>query len=388
MTTALLSVGYRPFFALGALNTLGAMLPWLYVLSGGAAPTQGWPPSILHGHEIIYGTVVPVIAGFLLTAVPNWCGSERITGPPLLALVCAWGAGRLALVLAGLVPPPWVAVVDIAFLPVFAGVIAVPILRTKRWRNLPILAVVLALALANAAIHLGLIEQSATLLRAGVRGAADLVVLLLIIMTGRLVPLFTRNDASRRGVRLELKEHGWLEPLVLLMALVTFGWDLALPGDAGSAILALLLVPLLALRQWGWRPLATSHEPMLWVLHVGHAFIVLGFALHAFDGLRGGLLGAGALHAFTAGAMGVTMIGMITRVTLGHSGRPISADGWVLLSFGLCIAGALGRIGAAMLGAEGYTPLLLAGGGLWTLAWGIYLARHANALVGPRADAT
>jgi len=179
------SEGYRPFFLLAAINVCFSMIPWLLMLSGRNVPTQGWPPQSLHSHEMIYGTVVAVIAGFLLTAVPNWTSTARVSGPPLVVLVLLYMAGRGALALSGPIDPVWVAAIDGAFLPVLAVFIGWPILQSRNWRNLPVLGVLLGLMLANAAIHTGVLESSYILLRAGTYSSVYLVVVLMMIISGR-----------------------------------------------------------------------------------------------------------------------------------------------------------------------------------------------------------
>lgn len=388
VSVSLASAGYRPFFLVAALNAVASMTLWLVMLAGVDVPTQGWPPSLLHAHEILYGTVAPVIAGFLLTAVPNWSASRKLEGVPLLGLVAAWGAGRIAMILSGRLDPISVAIIDVAFLPLLGLVIGIPIIASRKVRNFPVLAVVLALALANAAIHGGLIAHDAAMLRAGTTGAVYLVVVLLIIMTGRLVPLFTRNKLKHQGVEVG-ESPVWLDVAGVALTVSIFGIDLVRPGNQHAALVALAVAVLLAVRQSYWSPLRTRHEPMLWVLHVGHGWLIVGFILHAGANWFGGFLGAAALHCFTAGAMGTLMLGMMTRVSLGHGGHAIEADGWTKSLFVLVIVGAVLRVAGALStqAMSLYLPGLLVGGALWTTAWLIFCVRYWKPLTGHGAEA-
>ena len=382
----LLSLGYRPFFLLGAVNAWASMLPWLYVLSGGHVPTQGWPPHTLHAHEMIYGTVVPAIAGFLLTAVPSWTQTPPIVGARLAGLVLLWLAGRAALVLAGPVDPIAVAAVDVSFLPVLAWSVGRPIVGAGRWRNYPIVLVLLGLATANALIHLGLARSDLAALRMGTYGAVYLVVVLMLVISGRLVPLFTGNVLQRQGTLAPVSTIRAVGALAVATAVVAMGLDLASPMSRASAWLAWIAAPLLLFRQSGWQLRLTRGQPMLWILHLGHAWLALGFALHGASILLGSFIGAGALHAWTAGAMGTLILGVMSRVALGHSGRPIEASTGTLVAFALVLAGALIRVAGAASASGLYTPGLLLGGAVWSAAWIVWTAAYAGILTGPRVE--
>lgn len=386
MLEQLFSRGYRPFFLLGAINAWASMATWLAFLSGGQIPTQGWPPATLHAHEMIYGTVVPAIAGFLLTAVPNWTDTPPIVGRRLAGLVLLWLAGRAALVLAGPVDPLAVAVVDVAFLPVLAWSVGRPIFRVGRSRNYPVVAVLVGLAVANALIHGGLARMDLGTLRVGTTGAVYLVVVMMIIISGRLVPLFTRNALRHQGVDALVSTNPGLGGAAVAAAVTAMALDLAMPASRASAWLACIAAPLLLARQSGWQLRLTTGQPMLWILHLGHAWLALGFALHAASILGGTFIGAGALHSFTAGAMGTLILGVMSRVALGHSGRPIEASRATLVVFVLVLGGAAVRVGGATTGSGLYAPALLVGGSLWSSAWVVWTGAYWRVLTGPRVD--
>jgi uncharacterized protein involved in response to NO len=376
----LFSQGYRPFFLLAAIDTWASMLLWLYLLSGRSVPIQGWPPQSLHAHEMMYGTVVAVIAGFLLTAVPNWTSTARVSGPPLVVLVLLYLAGRVALVLSGSLDPVWVAAIDVAFLPVLAVFVGWPILQTRNWRNLPVVAVLLGLALANAAIHSGVLESRYVLLRAGTYASVYLVVVLMLIISGRIVPAFTRNALRRNGVEAEVLNRAILGPVSIGVACLALAVDWTLPRSIVGAVLALVAAPLLLLRQSGWQFGKILGQPMLWVLHVGHAWLAVGFGCLGLSRVFDIGIGAAALHAFTAGAMGTLILAMMPRVSLGHQGRPVEATAATVWMFMLVIVGAAIRVVGASGPVGFYFPSLLLGGGLWTCAWILFSVCYSRML--------
>jgi uncharacterized protein involved in response to NO len=376
----LFSQGYRPFFLLAALNAWTTMFAWIYLLSGRAVPGLGWPPQTLHAHEMLYGTVAAVIAGFLLTAVPNWTSTARVSGAPLVGLVLLYLAGRVALILSGSLEPLWVAGIDVAFLPVLAIFVGRPILQTRNWRNLPVLGVLLGLALANAAMHGGLLQSDYVMLRAGMYSSVYLVVVLMMIIAGRVVPAFTRNALRRSGVEAEVSNRKIVGPLSIVMACSALILDLIMPGKSISAGFALAAAPLLLIRQSGWEFRKTLGQPMLWILHVGHAWLAVGFGCLGVSNAFDIGIGAAALHAFTAGAMGTLMLAMMPRVLLGHQGRPIEATGATVLAFVFVIVGAIVRIAGASGPVELYRPSVLLGGGLWASAWLVFSLVYSRIL--------
>jgi uncharacterized protein involved in response to NO len=240
--------------------------------------------------------------------------------------------------------------------------------------------VLAGLALANAAIHAGLLTANYTMLRAGTYASVYLVVVLMMIISGRIVPAFTRNALRRSGVEADVSNREILGKVSVAVACSALMGELVLPGSRIAAAFALAAAPLLLLRQSGWQFRKTLDNPMLWVLHVGHAWLAVGFGcLGISNAFRIGI-GAAALHAFTAGAMGTLILAIMPRVTMGHQGRPIVATTATVWMFVLVIAGAAFRI----MGASGpvalYQPSLLLGGGLWTSAWVVFSVFYSRML--------
>ncbi|MCP3983286.1 MAG: NnrS family protein [bacterium] len=385
--SSILSVGYRPFFWLAALNAVASIATWLAFLSGLGVGTQGWPPHVLHAHEMIHGTVVAAIAGFLLTAVPNWCGTRPLRGAPLGALLALWVLGRLALLAGEVVPSPLVAGLDCLFLPVLAVVLGLPIARSGKLRNLSVVGVLLALAAANSAMHAGLMRPDPQLLRMGMYGSVYLAVVLMLIIGGRVIPLFTRNSFRRDGLDIEVQSNRWIGGSAIAATFVALGFDLVLPASRASGVVAVAASALLLARQWPWKSGNTLNRPILWILHLGHAWIAIGFACHAAAKLGGWMPPTAALHAFTAGAMGSMILGMMGRVSLGHGGRPIEASGFTVVSYMLVVAGGLVRVfGPLVTDATHYMLLLHIGGCAFSAGYLIFAIEFASILWTPARE--
>lgn len=382
----ILQRGFRPFFLLAAAWGCVYVPIWLIVL-GGIGPAPGWnDPITWHAHEMLFGMVAAAIAGFLLTSVPVWTQTPPVVGVHLAILVALWGLGRAALLLAGVVPPLVTAVLDVAFLPALAAALAAPLLAPSQRRNAGFIVVLLALTFVNASLHAAALGHPFRVPpRTALRGAVDAVAILLVVIGGRITPAFTRAAFTRAGIAAPIIGRPWLDRLaiggVVAVAITgLLGFD-ALRGIAcalaGVAILARLA---------GWQTRRTLGDPLLWSLHLGQAWLgfglLLGAASHAILGVPATL----ALHAVTAGAMGTTIAAVMTRVALGHTGRPLVALPGTTLLYALVAAGALVRVvGPILFPAHALRGWILAGA-LWSAGFGLFLIRYGPLLVRPRAD--
>ncbi len=334
--------------------------------SGSVLPAGGvfW-----HAHELLLGYAAAVIAGFLFTAIPNWTGRLPVRGGPLLALVLIWLAGRVAMLLAAAaLIPAWLgAAVDLLFVPVIMAVAAREIIAGKNWRNLRVLGLVALLLLGNIAFHT--MDDTWMALRLCVAG----IIALIILIGGRVTPSFTTNWLARQQSKVKPASFSRFDAVAIAVnvaALLVFAF---LPLDsrlqtyllAPLSLLAAVLLTIRAARWYGWH---TWSEKLLVILHIGYAFIPLGFVLLAGSILLPGVVPyAAALHAWTVGAIGTVTLGVMTRATLGHSGRPLTADRITVGIYICVILAALLRIVATFIPGA-YVPLLHSAGTLWTLA--------------------
>lgn len=361
---ALFSYGFRPFFLFGAIYA-GAMIPlWLAVFYGDASLPASFAPRDWHVHEMLFGYVPAVIAGFLLTAVPNWTGRLPIQGGPLMILFGAWLAGRLAVAFSGLIGWQAALGVDAMFLVLLALAIAREIIAGRKWNNLKVVTIVTLLAVTNIAFHLeahfnGLAEFSS---RAGIA----LVVTLVCVIGGRIVPSFTRNWLARRGSGRLPVPFGKFDAVTMVAGTAALiAWVVAPSGRLTAVALGVAgLLHVVRLARWaGERTLA---DRLVLILHVAYAFVPAGFFLSALSALDLVAPSAG-IHAWTAGAIGSMTLAVMTRASLGHTGQALSASFATQAIYASIVVSALARIFAALEPAHSI-PLLELAGAAWVFA--------------------
>jgi uncharacterized protein involved in response to NO len=382
---ALFSYGFRPFFLLAGLYAALAVPAWIWIYAHNAAPFGALPPHFWHGHEMLYGFAGAAIAGFLLTAVPSWTQSRGFGGLPVILLTLLWLGARIFVALLGDAPMWLIAVVELSFFPAVAALIAPPLLRARN-RNTPLLAVLAVLWLLDVAFMVGVARGDLLLLQRALRLAIDLVLILVTVIGGRIVPAFTGNALRSRGQPVSIVARPWLDRLVIALmvavAVVDVGWaDAALSGWL-AAIAALAH----AMRLSGWAGLKTLSEPIVWALHLGYAWLPIGFALKAVFILTGWPVAAHWLHAFTMGVFGTMILAVMTRAALGHTGRPLVVSPAIATAYLILAAAVMARVFGAGIGALDYRITVLSAGVLWTLAFLIYVFVYAPILIGPRAD--
>lgn len=368
--------GHRLFFLGAAVYGAGALLFWLLALAGLLPLDTAW-----HGHELIWGFAAAAIAGFLTAAVPKWTQSALFAGLPAASLFLLWGAGRVVMATGG---PAWL---DVAFLPVMAAVVFRRLWRARNRRNFQVAALVLALAACNAAWHAGWTTGAS-------RAAVLLIVALIVLIGGRIVPGFTRNALLVRGlpggnIGRDERLEPWLVPGVVLLAAI----ELAAPHHPVAAALAVVLAAALAWRARHFGMLRAADQPIVLVLHLGHAFLPLGLLLWGAAGLlpSAGLpfSASAGLHALTAGGIGGMIVAVASRAARGHAGLPLVASRATVVAYGLIFGGAVLRVGfalaAPLLQGGGRDGLLFAGT-LWAMGWVVFGVEHAPMLLRGRRD--
>ena len=347
---ALLSYGFRPFFLGGAVVAALAMALWVPMLAGALTLPTAFDPVSWHAHEFLYGYLGAVIAGFLLTAVPNWTGRLPITGWGLGGLALLWLAGRVAVALSAGLPAVAVAAVDLAFPAALAAAIGREIVAGRNWRNLVVLAMLAAFAAGNALYHLDAAKGAFAAQGAGLRLGLAASILMIAVIGGRIVPSFTRNWLAKRGPgRLPVPPMQRFDRLALAVLLAALLLWLALPDHpaTGAALAAAGALHLLRLARWaGDRTLA---EPLVAVLHAGYLFLPLGALAMAAEILLPGLIGrAAAQHLWMGGAIGLMTLAVMTRATLGHTGQALTAGPATLAIYAALVLAVLARVGAGI----------------------------------------
>jgi uncharacterized protein involved in response to NO len=374
--------GFRPFFLLGALWAATVLALWLAVLAGAFALPTAMDPLAWHRHEMLFGYLAAVIAAFLLTAVPNWTGRLPVRGGRLVGLVLLWALGRLAVLGSGWIGAWPALLLDVAFPAVLAAVMAREVAAGNNRRNLPVVALVGLLAVASLLSHLESLGALATDML-GDRLAIGVGATLVGLIGGRIVPSFTTNWLKAQRAKALPAPFDTLDKAVMALSVLALLVWLAWPDGVPSGVLLLLAALGTGVRLARWRGLASTPEPLLLILHVGYGWLVLGLALLGLAAL-GIVPRSAALHALTAGAFGTMTLAVMTRATLGHTGRALTADGWTVAIYVLVNLGALARLVAV--GASGsYMPLLHLAGTLWGGAFLLFALRYGPMLLGPRA---
>ena len=377
---AILHYGFRPFFLLGALHAALLIPLWLVMLIAGREPGGPFDALQWHAHEMIFGYLAAVVAGFVLTAVPNWTGRLPLSGAPLAGLVALWVAGRLATGL--LAAPVAAAVIDVSFLTVLAACVWREIVVGRSWRNAPVALMLSLLALAGLLHHLEAAGYGEPGL--AIRLALGGIMVLLALIGGRIVPSFTRKWLARQPRQHLPASFGLLDKAALTATLAAVLAWVVLPHHGLTAGLLIIAGVLLFLRLSRWRSLAALREPIVGILHLGYGWLAVAPVLMGAAILWPEHLGPSpALHALTAGAAGTMTLAVMTRASLGHTGREIVADRWTVISYCCVSTGALLRVTAGFAGT--YQLMLLSAGGLvWSLAFLIFVMRYGPMLWRPR----
>ena len=383
---ALFAYGFRPFFLLAGLQAVIIMAVWLCVYFEPALwPGNALPPWLWHAHEMMFGFVPAAIAGFLLTAVPSWTGTGGYSGAPLAALTGLWLLGRIAMLPIG-IPEPAAAVADLLFFPALAALLAGRLIRAGKPRNMTFLLLLALLFATNLAFHLGRMAILPGGELIGLGAAADLFAIIVAVIGGRIIPAFTQGALRQQGIPFAVAAVPALDAAAiasLVLVLVTDLTSLGLVTTGAVALLASLIHGLRLARWQGWR---ARQVPLVWVLHLGYGFLVLALALKGIGLLTGTALGAKWLHALTIGCFGTMILGVMTRASLGHTGRPLVPPRVTVAAYLLVPVAALVRAFAPALMPDAYAGSVATAGGLWLLAFLLFLLVFAPILIGPRAD--
>ncbi len=377
---AILSFGFRPFFLFAGIWAALAMVLWLGMLTGGLELPTAFDPISWHAHEMIFGYLLAVIAGFLMTAIPNWTGRMPIVGWPLAALVGLWLAGRIAVAVSE-ASPVWAAVIDLAFPVALVAAMGREIVAGRNWRNLPVVGIVALFAVANLAYHIEAMRGGYPAAGVGLRLALAAAITLISLIGGRVVPSFTRNWLVQRRSAVLPTPFGKGDKVVMVTGIVAIVLWVIWPGQpsVGAALLLAGVAHLWRLSRWaGW---LTGAESLVWVLHVGYAFVPLGFLAMAANA-AGWITPAAGQHVWMAGAIGLMTLAIMSRASLGHTGRALSASRATTAVYLALVGSVVARLVYGIWPeALGFRDLAA---GLWILAFGGFAVVYWPVLVRPR----
>ena len=382
------SLGFRPFFLLAALTAVVWIPLWAVIYSGAWAPPIAYPAPLWHGHEMVFGFTAAVIAGFLLTAVPNWTGAPGRKGGALVCLAAIWLAGRVVMLLSGWLPAWLVAAVDVAFFPALVWAIRPAIVEKGNRRNFLFPRLLMVFAGVDLLIHLGVMQIVPRGDEIGLKLAVDLVIVLMVVVGGRVIPGFTANAVGSPS-----RQPNWTDRWALYTMLAVVALEVvpssAMSGAFGMAqgVAALAAATVSGWRMRGWQSLQTLRQPITWVLHLGYAWVVIGLLLKSMALLSDLVRWQDAIHGLTAGAIGTFTLGMMSRVALGHTGRPLRAGPAIAAAYlMISIATVLRLLTPVCLPPQAIVGATDLASTLWACAFLIYLIIYAPMLMRARVD--
>jgi len=378
---ALFSYGFRPFFLAAALWAAFNILLWVPQYLGLITVPTEFSALDWHIHEMLYGYVAATIAGFLLTAIPNWTGRLPVNGWPLASLALLWLAGRAAILLSADIGGFTAAFVDASFLIVLAIVAAREIIAGKNWRNLRVLIILAVLILGNIVFHTEvLLKGSADY---GTRIAISAVVLMISLIGGRVIPSFTNNWLARNNPgRLPAPFSRFDVVTIATSALSLVAW-IAVPGHPATGMLLLIAGCMQSTRLVRWAGDRTLAEPLVLVLHIGYAFVPVGFLLLGVSTWSTSVPSTAGMHAWTAGAVGLMTLAIMTRASLGHTGQPLRAGRATQVIFAAVLAASVTRIVAAFSGSNTLVELA---GLAWMVAFGGFVLVYGPLLAAQKPN--
>lgn len=381
---ALFRGSFRPFFLGGALWALVVLVLFICALSATITLPTAFDTIAWHRHEMLFGYLGAVIAGFLLTAIPNWTGRLPIAGAPLAALAELWLAGRIAILCSALVGAPVAAVLDVGFLLTLAFVAGREVLAAHN-RNLPVVGMVLLLAVANGLDHA---EAMGAPLPPGLgyRFAVGLIVMMIGLIGGRIIPSFTRNWLTKQGAASPLPgQPGRFDVAALTMtALALIGW-VVMPDATASGYALLVAGAVQIVRLARWQGVRTVREPIVLILHIAYLWIPIGLVLLGLSIVTGAFQASAALHALTAGAMAGMTLAVMTRATRGHTGRDLVAGPMTIAVYILITLAAAIRVAAPILPISYMAAIHLAAAA-WIGAFVLFIIAYGPMLTLPRTD--
>jgi len=381
MKSTLFSIGFRPFFLMATLFSAVLMALWVfyYVMSLPLKPFDYYSSITWHAHEMIFGYGMAVVAGFLLTAIRNWTRMQTVSGYKLMLLVLAWVLGRAA---PFMLYQPWlIALIDMLFLPILAVFIAIPLIKAGNKRNYFVIGMVALMAILNLLMHLDKLDVVQNTATIAYKTAFYIIIALIIVMAGRVFPMFSQNGVP---VRYQVVKHSLVERLIM-PSYFAFMISLLFIGSALlTTITAVVAAIIHTIRLKGWYNKQIWQVPLVWILHVGYLFLIVGFIMTAVSQHLPSLYFL-AFHAFSVGVFGIITIGMMARVSVGHTGRDLHSPPKILNPvFVLMVLAVIIRVFVPIFAQSLYQVTVVVSGSLWILAFALFITSYAKILLSPR----
>jgi uncharacterized protein involved in response to NO len=373
--------GPQAFFLLAALDGALVLVLWAFVFR--LQPTEVVPPIMWHAHEMIYGFAAASAAGLLIAQVPSWSGTPHISGTRITGLAVIWLLGRLAMVGSAVLPGWLVAVVDLAFLPAFAGFVIVPLVTTRIERNLPLLVIFAVLTIGNALMQAEFVGWSFEVAERGARIGMDVYLLLIAVIGGYRIPVLTNHVLQASASSATAQSFPALDRIVIAAMALYLVSDAILGRGAVTSAVALAAAVFNAVRLWFWCGHHVLHAPIAWGLHLGYIWLIVGLLLEA-AAVFSGIAHMAAIHVLSAGAIGTISVALIARAGLAHHGRSPVAGPVMAAAYGMVSLAAILRV-AALFVPGAFFGLIIASGAVWTFAFAVFLAGYLPTLLPRRS---
>ena len=383
MKSVFFSIGFRPFFLLATLLSAILLGLWVffYAIHVPLRSFDYYSSITWHAHEMIFGYGMAVVAGFLLTAIRNWTRIPTVSGTGLMLLVVAWILGRIA---PFVLNQDWlIAVFDMLFLPLLAVFVAIPLVKAGNKRNYFMVGMIVVMSVLNLLVHLdklGFVQNTATI---AYKTAFYIIIALIIVMAGRVFPMFSQNGVP---VRYQVVKYPLVEKLAVpsyfafMISLLFIGSTLL------TALTAIIAVVIHSIRLKGWYNKQIWQVPLVWVLHMGYLFLIVGLVMTAISQYVPALYFL-ALHAFSIGTLGIVTMGMMARVSIGHTGRDLRFPPRLIKpAFILLVLATLVRVFVPLIVPSAYQTTIIVSGSLWVVAFALFVLSYAKILLSPRAD--
>ena len=377
----ILAYGFRPFFLLAGIYAVLTVPIWVITLHGHDLSMMWLPAQIWHAHEMIFGFIIAAVAGFLLTAIPSWTGRRGFAGAPLFGLVLIWIAGRVVMTITTSLGPLMVAIVDMAFIPALTVTILPALIRSGNRRNLFFIALLVSLFAANLHFHL-----SGSLLVAPLQFAINLILVLVTVVAGRVIPAFTSAGLRQLGSDVGIRRNQLLDRMLIVATIAVVVVDFITPGSVIEGTLAMVTAVLFTVQLVRWQGWRLRSQPILWILHLGYAWIPVAMLLKAIWLLGVPIPGTSWIHALTTGAYSTMILGIMSRASLGHTGRALIAPLTMVVGYYLLIAAGLGRVFGPILNLDHWRLWVSSAAILWCLSFLLFLFVFAPILCSRRAD--
>lgn len=385
MQPRIFASGFRATFLASAVSATVLIPLWVLIWGFGWSLSTTWPPTMWHAHEMLFGFIAAAVAGFLLTAVPSWTGSRGFGGVPVMVLSALWLAARVLIATSAHWPALLVATLDVGFIVAVGALVAPPLLRANN-RNTPLLLVLASLAACNGATHWAIVHHDAGMARHWILIGIDISLLLVTVIGGRIIPAFTANALRSARGPAGLITLPFITPAAILSVLAVVSTDLLWPDSRAAGFAAGIAAVINGARMFQWRSLATWRQPIVWILHLGYMWLPVGLALKFLASFSGLALSAFWLHSLTVGVLATMIMAVMTRASLGHTGRALRVEPAIAFGYLLLLAAALVRVfGLGVLGLP-YPVIIVISACCWTAAFAIFLLVYTPILWSPRVD--